>query len=764
MDFPHQTKTTRATANHFCQALFAILILLVTSASCLAANITLQWDQETAADLAGYRVYYSVDSPDLPFAGTGADQGASPVVLTTVNSATITGLDPERAHYFAVTAYNTSGAESPYSNVLAIPELVAPTVEITSPGNSTQVGGTVSINATASDNVEVTAVKFLVNGIAAATAAEAPYLFSWDTSALPSGSYTIAAEAVDAAGNVGKSSPVTLVVLKDAQVPVVSLSSPVNGATLSGTVAVSASATDDVAVSKVEIFQDATLVFAGNGNPVTYNWDTRAAVNGPHTLSAKAYDAAGNVGQSSIVTVNVLNDTTAPAVSITSSLTSGPAGAALTVSANASDDVAVTRVEFYVNGALSATSTSAPYAFSLNTALTAGGIYTLSAKAYDAAGNVGQSAELSVDLSRDTTAPTVSLIVPVKLGASGGTLALTASATDNVAVTRVEFYVDGALGATSTSAPYGFNWNSKTVANGSHTLSAKAYDAAGNVGQSAPVTVSIFNDTTAPAVAIVSPGNNSTAGRSLAVSASASDNVGVTRVEFFVNGALKATSTSAPYGFSWNSGTVANGAYTLSAKAYDAAGNVGQSANVVVNVFNDTTAPTVTAFSLPSTKNSTTVAVSALLATDNGAVAGYLITESATAPAASATGWSATAPTSFTFAGTGTRTAYAWAKDAVGNVSAGRSATVLIDTALPVIRSLTLSSASTGVTIKASATDNVAVTRMELYLDNTLQMQTSASSFTYVWAAVGKRSQTVTVKVYDAAGNLRSQSLRVSKY
>ena len=76
------------------------------------------------------------------------------------------------------------------------------------------------------------------------------------------------------------------------------------------------------------------------------------------------------------------------------------------------------------------------------------------------------------------------------------------------------------------------------------------------------------------------------------VSANASDTVGVSKVEFYVDNALKNTDTASPYAFSWDttngSAHPCNGAHThtLSAKAYDGAGNVGTSANVVVNMNN----------------------------------------------------------------------------------------------------------------------------------------------------------------------------------
>jgi hypothetical protein len=61
-----------------------------------------------------------------------------------------------------------------------------------------------------------------------------------------------------------------------------------------------------------------------------------------------------------------------------------------------------------------------------------------------------------------------------------------------VAVTKVEFYLDGALQLTDTSSPYQWNWNTTTASNNSHTLLAKAYDAAGNSSTSS-VSVTVSN-------------------------------------------------------------------------------------------------------------------------------------------------------------------------------------------------------------------------------------------------------------------------------
>ena len=89
----------------------------------------------------------------------------------------------------------------------------------------------------------------------------------------------------------------------------------------------------------------------------------------------------------------------------------------------------------------------------------------------------------------DTTAPTAS----ASESGSSGTITFAATASDNVGVSRVEFYVDGALKASDSSSPYGATLDSTTLANGTHALVAKAYDAAGNVGASSPVGFSVSN-------------------------------------------------------------------------------------------------------------------------------------------------------------------------------------------------------------------------------------------------------------------------------
>jgi hypothetical protein len=124
----------------------------------------------------------------------------------------------------------------------------------------------------------------------------------------------------------------------------------------------------------------------------------------------------------------------------------------------------------------------------------------------------------------------------------------------------------------------------------------------------------------------------------------------------------------------------------------------------------DTTAPTVTGFSIPSTSNSLTVSITTFTATDNVAVTGYKTTESPTAPSASDPGWVASAPSNYTFATAGAKTLYAWAKDEAGNVSTSRSASTTItfsDTTPPTAElSIVSFSAPRKANIALTATDD----------------------------------------------------------
>jgi len=93
----------------------------------------------------------------------------------------------------------------------------------------------------------------------------------------------------------------------------------------------------------------------------------------------------------------------------------------------------------------------------------------------------------------DTTKPNVIITSPANNSTVSWTITIQATATDNVGVVKVEFYIDSNKVGEDTSTPYEYNWNTTSYTNGTHTITAKAYDNAGNIGESAIVTVNINN-------------------------------------------------------------------------------------------------------------------------------------------------------------------------------------------------------------------------------------------------------------------------------
>ena len=159
-----------------------------------------------------------------------------------------------------------------------------PSAAITGPANGATVSDAVTVTASASDNVGVAGVQFRLDGAnLGAEDTTAPYSISWDTSTSSPGSHTLSAVARDAAGNTTPSAAVTVtVVAADTTPPTVSLTAPSDGTTVSGTITLSANATDDVAVAGVQfLFDGANLGTEDTTAPYSLSWNTAAACRGP---------------------------------------------------------------------------------------------------------------------------------------------------------------------------------------------------------------------------------------------------------------------------------------------------------------------------------------------------------------------------------------------------------------------------------------------------------------------------------------------------
>ena len=195
-----------------------MMILSVLPAAAFAGQVTLTWDAPTTnADgtplsnfNGAYRIYY----------GTSTGNYTQTTNLTNTNSVVtcpVTNLTDNQAYYFVVTAVNTLGNESQYSNEVsksaqpaATADTTAPTVSLSAPANGATfaTAQTVAINATAADAVGVTRVEFYDGATLLGTDTTSPYSWSWAITSANNGSHSLTAKAYDAAGNVGTSAAV----------------------------------------------------------------------------------------------------------------------------------------------------------------------------------------------------------------------------------------------------------------------------------------------------------------------------------------------------------------------------------------------------------------------------------------------------------------------------------------------------------------------------------------------------------------------------
>ncbi|WAR46617.1 S8 family serine peptidase [Methylomonas rapida] len=185
-------------------------------------------------------------------------------------------------------------------------------------------------------------------------------------------------------------------------------------------------------------------------------------------------------------------DTQAPNVAIFSPNAGTVVNGLVQVDVSAADNVSVDAVSFYANGKLVGTDDIAPYQFSWDTTAMADGTVSLTATATDGAGNEGASTAVSVTVQNqaakivaDQAPPTVAISNPSNAAKVSGIVPVAVAANDDVAVAKVQLYIDGKLVSSTTNKTLTYNWNTKKVAAGSHAIKAVATDTASKTSEMA---------------------------------------------------------------------------------------------------------------------------------------------------------------------------------------------------------------------------------------------------------------------------------------
>lgn len=391
-----------------------------------------------------------------------------------------------------------------------------------------------------------------------------------------------------------------------------------------------------------------------SSTPVTLSTNVPAS-SGSYSFTVPSNDPGGSASftlnsntsfeghQVSFTVYNPTSDVTIPSTTTTSPALNTAISGVVTFAGTASDNVGIAYINEFVDwvdkGRLATgTGTSVPWSYTFDTTTLTNTSHQFGVKVCDTSNNCIQqlTSWLVSNVAADTTAPTVTVTTPTAGTMVTGTIPVAGTASDNTSVSKVEVLVDGTVkGTASGVASWTYSLNTTTLTNGTHTIQARATDTSGNTGTSSSVSVTTSNvapDTTAPTISITTPAAGSTISLTTSVSATASDSLGVTKVELYVDSTLKSTDTIAPYDFSLDTTTITNGTHTLMAKAYDAAGNVG-SGSVSVSVANilPTTTTSLTtnkaSYSISADKSMTmTATVTSNGAPLSGASVSFLIT------------------------------------------------------------------------------------------------------------------------------------------
>ena len=196
----------------------------------------------------------------------------------------------------------------------------------------------------------------------------------------------------------------------------------------------------------------------------------------------------------------------------------------------------------------------------------------------------------------DSSPPAISIESPTPGATQTGAFTIAGAAADAGSVARVDVRVDnGAFAAAAGTEHWTYDVDASMLAIGSHTFTARAVDAAGNMSETA-VTVTVASpspptDATPPVITMVQPVAGATVGGVATVSGTASDAGGVSSVQLSVDGAVfAAVSQTTDWTFQLDTTRYADGSHTLTARATDASGNVGTAA-LTVNVSNAPTPP-----------------------------------------------------------------------------------------------------------------------------------------------------------------------------
>jgi large repetitive protein len=411
----------------------------------------------------------------------------TPIVTVTATSTGTWSATPSTAltngvHSITAKATDKAGNTSPASSAISITiDTVAPLAPtISSPSSGTS---TTDTTPTFAGTAEALSTVRLYDGtnttpIATATATSTGTWSATPTTGLSIATHSVTAKATDAAGNTSPASTavslsITSTIVADTTPPVLTLPSSITVEATSASGAVvtyTATATDNVDGSITPVCSPAS----GSTFPL-----------GTTTVLCSATDSSGNIASGSF-TITV-KDSTAPAVTITSPTTGQTISGTTSVSTSAIDTVGLSYVELYIDGSFYGRDTASPYGFSVDTSTLSNGGHQFTAKAVDKQNNaaISPAVQPMVENTITPTPPTVLITSPSDGSTVKGIVSITVTVSDSDGISKLDLYIDGQRITTlvpvsgTTSTTFTFNWDSTSVSNAWHTITATGFDTNG---------------------------------------------------------------------------------------------------------------------------------------------------------------------------------------------------------------------------------------------------------------------------------------------
>jgi len=564
----------------------------------------------------------------------------------------------------------------------------------------------------------------------------------------------------------------------DTSPPLLTITNPADQSTVADTILISVYAFDNDEIELVELFLNDESVLSQNEGPFEYPWiTTEYTEDQHHTIQARATDISENYNQTNKIQVLVDNVPNPDLVSPTGTILHPTNGQTVTDTVQwvvaAADNDSVASVTFYIDGDSITNDAELPYEFTWVTYAVADQVYALSTTILDVSGNSTILGPISVIVDNipapDTTPPTGNITYPPSSASVSGTVTIKVSAYDDTAVDQVQFSIDGTEMLADNAEPYEYNWDTTIETDQTdHLVSVTITDQAGNVAVLSTIFVFVNNtgDGTGPSVTITSPASNQTVSGDVEITASAYDESGVIRVEFYQNGSLAGTDTEAPYAHTWDTnGESDDTDYTWAAKAFDTGENSAQSQFIILHVDNDDNAPPSGFILYPYAGQHLSGEVEIQVsATDNQGVASVDFAINGTVESSDASEpysyvWNTTVA-----AEDEQHIIQVTITDLSGNTAELTPMAVFVDNDLtdttpPVVSILSPVSGqnvSGTVTVSAFASDNVAVAEVNFFIDDSLTSTTTESPYSYLWgtqALPDSSEHIIRVSALDPAGN-----------